>query len=122
MDSDQSAALNDDEIKAAFENLRAGVESARKMIFDGNLDWLSRLLAPLIEQSDIPPDDLTAAAHDGLHEAIDKYTNAAFSFRPDDRLQGGFAIWWVRLQISKLALAHGYDYNAAANELTQNAD
>jgi hypothetical protein len=50
MDSSQPAALTDDEIKAAFENLRAGDESARDVIFDGNLDWLSQLTAPLMKE------------------------------------------------------------------------
>jgi hypothetical protein len=71
------------------------------------------------KQSDIPPDDLNAVAQAGLREAINKYTNPSFSFRPDDRLQGGFAIWWVRLQVGKLAESRGYSYNAAANELTR---
>lgn len=111
--------MSDDQIKSSFQKLWDGDESVAESIVNANLDWLGRLVSPLAEQSNIPRDALTAAAETGLREAISKYEKLEFSFRPDERLQGGYAIWWVRLRLAKLAESHGYSYNAAANELTK---
>lgn len=123
MDSGEPTTLSEDEINAWFQTLWVYGErtsgSTHEAIFQGNLDWLSTLVNPLAGQSDIPLEDLTAAAETGLREAISKYENPEFSFRPDERLQGGYAVWWVRLRLAKLAESHGYSYNAAANELTK---
>lgn len=99
--------------------MRDGDESAADAILQGNSDWLYQLVNPLAEQSEIPFEDLSAAAEAGVREAISNYDKPLFRFRPDDRLQGGYAIWWVRLKLAKLAESHGYAYNSAANELTR---
>jgi len=116
---EEPTALRDDQVKSLFQKLWDGDESAAESIANGNLDWLAQLVSPLAEQSDIPHGELMAAAETGLREAISKYEKLEFSFRPDERLQGGYAIWWVRLRLAKLAESHGYSYNAAANELTK---
>lgn len=88
-DTTEPSGLSDDEIKSLFQKLWDGDESASEAIFEGNLDWLARLMSPLAEQSDIPVEDLTTAVETGLRDAISKYDKPEFSFRPDDRLQGG---------------------------------
>ena len=88
------------------------------MLLDGNAHWVTRLVAPLADQSDMPVDSLVDAGMNGLANAIDKYSDRAHKFQPDSNLQGGYAIWWVRMAVMRLAKDFGYDYNAAANTLT----
>lgn len=116
---EEPSALSDDQIKSLFQKLWDGDESAAESIVNGNLDWLAQLVSALAEQADVPQKELKAAAETGLREAISKYEKLEFSFRPDERLQGGYAIWWVRLRLAKLAESHGLSYNAAANQLTK---
>lgn len=117
--SNEPTGLSDEEIKLLFQKLWDGDEAAAEAIFQGNIDWLSDLAGSLAEQTDIPRSDLCKAVVFGIKDAISKYEKLEFSFRPDERLQGGYAIWWVRLRLSRLAESHGYSYNAAANELTK---
>jgi DNA-directed RNA polymerase specialized sigma subunit len=116
--TDGQHQLTDAENRSYFDALWSGEESARQTLLDGNAHWVTKLVSPLADQSDIPIDRLVDAGMSGLAAAIEKYSDPAHKFQPDSNLEGGYAIWWVRMQIMRLAREFGYDYNAAANSVT----
>jgi hypothetical protein len=115
--TDSPPRLSDEEIASHFDSLWAGDKSARQALSEGNMHWIRQLVTPLADESDLPIGDLLDAATAGLTSAIDAYSNHTHKFQPDSNLQGGYAIWWVRMAFMRLAKDRGYDYSAATNTI-----
>lgn len=111
-------ALTNDENLRQFELLWAGDKGVRESIINGNMHWILRLVTEMDNQSDITTSDLVAAARLGLSDAVDNFTNPEFDFAPDESLQNGYAIWWVRLKLTQLAKQQGLVYKSASNAMS----
>ncbi|WP_425398035.1 hypothetical protein [Aeoliella sp.] len=105
--------LTEEETQSHFEKLWAGDPLARDQIIHGNMHWIRRAVDEMDNQSTIPAEAFLAAGRKGLTAAVDAFSDPKHRFSPNDHLQGCYAGWWVMLQFSKLAHAHGYACNHA---------
>lgn len=101
-----------------FELLWAEDADARARLIEGNIHWVRQLVERMENDSSITRAEIEGAAREGLADAVDKYTNAQFDFAPDDSLGNGYAIWYVRLHLTKLAQERGCNYSSPGNAMS----